>query len=189
MVDIFLRSLRRAGIFLQHSQGFHPLPKITFDDPLPLGMESMQEFFCLTVPLEFSGERIVKELNRNLPEGLHVRDAQKVAAKGAFEGPASVSYRVTLVEGGFEPGALSRFEQAHEFTFTRVNRKGKLIKINLKDIILSLVRKRADRLEMTLVCSNGVTVRPGEVLTAVFELSPEQIRRADILKLYDEDQK
>ncbi|MCJ7830857.1 MAG: TIGR03936 family radical SAM-associated protein, partial [Desulfobacterales bacterium] len=186
MVNIFLRALRRAGILLQYSQGFHPLPKISFDDPLPLGMESKQEFLYLSVPLDVFGERIVKGLNRHLPEGLHARDAHKAPAKGALQRPAAVTYRVTLGEGGFDTEALARFEQARECIFTRANRKGKLKKINLKDIISSLARKRPDRLEMALGSSNGITVRPADVLTTVFGLSPEQIKRAAIVKLYDE---
>ena len=50
MVNIFLRALKRAGIAVKYSQGFHPKPKISFDDPLPVGVESEQERFILSVP-------------------------------------------------------------------------------------------------------------------------------------------
>ncbi|PQP33471.1 B12-binding domain-containing radical SAM protein, partial [Desulfobacteraceae bacterium SEEP-SAG9] len=35
LVNIFLRALRRAEIPVKFSEGFHPLPRVSFDDPLP----------------------------------------------------------------------------------------------------------------------------------------------------------
>jgi radical SAM-linked protein len=49
MVKIFIRSLRRANIPLKYSNGFHPLPKVTFGDTLPMGMESEQELMLVSL--------------------------------------------------------------------------------------------------------------------------------------------
>ena len=41
LINIFLRAIRRAGIEVAYSEGFHPMPKISFEDTLPIGMESL----------------------------------------------------------------------------------------------------------------------------------------------------
>ena len=63
--NILLRAIRRAGIPVKFSEGFHPKPRISFDDPLPVGLESLQEKIYLTVPdnvepqdVQVFGERV-----------------------------------------------------------------------------------------------------------------------------------
>ena len=43
MVTSLYRSLRRSGLPLSFSAGFHPLPRVSFYDALPLGVESLAE--------------------------------------------------------------------------------------------------------------------------------------------------
>jgi len=45
LVKIFLRAISRAGIPIKFTQGFHPKAKISFEDPLPVGLESLNENF------------------------------------------------------------------------------------------------------------------------------------------------
>ena len=49
MANIFKRALRRAGIGVHYSRGFHPNPKVVFTDTLPLGMESLCERMIITL--------------------------------------------------------------------------------------------------------------------------------------------
>ena len=49
MVNIFIRALRRSGITVKFSEGFHPKPKMAFGDALPIGLESLCETMLLTV--------------------------------------------------------------------------------------------------------------------------------------------
>ncbi|MBW2217992.1 MAG: TIGR03960 family B12-binding radical SAM protein, partial [Deltaproteobacteria bacterium] len=45
MANMFIRAIKRAGINVKYSEGFHPKPKISFSDPIPVGMESLEESF------------------------------------------------------------------------------------------------------------------------------------------------
>ena len=69
MVSIFLRAIRRAGIPVKYSGGFHPMPRVAFSDPLPIGMESLNELFYMTVPGHVSPRTIADRLNPELPDG------------------------------------------------------------------------------------------------------------------------
>lgn len=80
-VLILVRALRRLGVQLRHTQGFHPHPKIQFSNPLPIGVESWIEFADLEIIEHWhdgqggpiSDEELVRRLNdRQLPEGMRI---------------------------------------------------------------------------------------------------------------------
>ena len=57
---------------MAYSKGFHPMPKISFDDPLPIGMEAISEIFYLSVLKQLSCKEVVQKINQELPDGLKV---------------------------------------------------------------------------------------------------------------------
>jgi len=187
LVKIFLQAIRRAEIPVKYSKGFHPMPKISFEDPLPLGMESLNECFYLTVPVDIKPQRIITDLNDQLPKGIFVHDCRLAPSpssqkKDRQEFKKAV-YRVTLKEGVFEEEKLEDFTKRAEFTFTRTNRKGRLKKIDLKETVLKIDLLVPHGLEMILRMEPGKTVRPFEVIKRIFDLPEETIKRADVVKI------
>lgn len=187
LVKIFLQAIRRAEIPVKYSKGFHPMPKISFEDPLPLGMESLNEYFYLTVPVDIKPQRIITDLNDQLPKGIFVHDCRLAPSpssqkKDRQEFKKAV-YRVTLKEGVFEEEKLEDFTKRAEFTFTRTNRKGRLKKIDLKETVLKIDLLVPHGLEMILRMEPGKTVRPFEVIKRIFDLPEETIKRADVVKI------
>jgi radical SAM family uncharacterized protein/radical SAM-linked protein len=82
MVDVFVRAARRAAITLQFSEGFHPLPKISFTNPLPVGTESLAEYMDLDLGRYMKADEFQERLNRELPLGLRIIHATEMALKG-----------------------------------------------------------------------------------------------------------
>jgi radical SAM family uncharacterized protein/radical SAM-linked protein len=82
MVDVFVRAARRAGIPMRFSEGFHPLPKISFTNPLPVGTESLAEFVDLDLTRSIPPEEFQKRLSRELPPGLRIIRCFEMALKG-----------------------------------------------------------------------------------------------------------
>ena len=82
MVDVFVRAARRAAIPMRFSEGFHPLPKISFTNPLPVGTESLTEFMDLDLIRYVKAQEFQERLNRELPSGLQVIHAAEMASKG-----------------------------------------------------------------------------------------------------------
>ncbi|MFH1337120.1 MAG: TIGR03960 family B12-binding radical SAM protein, partial [Candidatus Zixiibacteriota bacterium] len=76
----FERTIRRSGIPIAYSEGFHPHQKVAFGPPLPLGFISDSEYldFQLTepyTPLFFS------QLNQELPNGFKFLEARSILGK------------------------------------------------------------------------------------------------------------
>jgi radical SAM-linked protein len=183
MVRIFLRAIRRAGIPVKYSEGFHPKPLISFDDALPIGIESLNEKFYLSVVGNVKPQSITEELNKHLPKGLRILTCRLAAKKPSCKTFSPGIYMVTKKDDGFDEGKINRFIKGPELLFTRTNRKGKTKTINLKEMVLNLSLLAPNRLKMSLRSEPGKTVRPLEVLENIFGLSEKEIKQAAIVKL------
>lgn len=76
VLNIFERSLQRAGLHIDFTEGFNPKPRIEFAQPLSLGLNSEKEI-C-TVKLLFenqSSESLIARINAALPNGLEIASA------------------------------------------------------------------------------------------------------------------
>jgi len=183
MVNIFLRAIRRANIPIKFSQGFHPKPKISFEDSLPIGLESLNEYFYLIVSENFEPRSIVESLNKHLPEGLSVNDCQIVSTKTVHNNEKKYNYIVTIKEEFFDNKELEIFLQSPEFIVSRIDRKGRLKKIDLKYMVLDIKLLKSDKLQMILRSESGKTARPLEVIKKIFKLTDEKAKKARFIKI------
>ncbi|CAB1082813.1 radical SAM protein [Alkalispirochaeta odontotermitis] len=183
MVNIFIRALKRAGIPLKFSQGFHPKPKISFDDPLPIGMESEQERFYMSVPGSVNPNSVPGLLNLHLPEGLRITGSQIAPPGFKRQIPGANAYRVTLPDGNFEQDDVTAFNGSAEVIISLSKRKGKLKKIDLKDMVEELELLDSKQLRVSIAAGTGKTLRPAHILGPVFHLNETQIKLARIVKL------
>lgn len=182
MVSIFIRAMRRAGLSINYSEGFHPKPRLVLGDPLPVGMESEKETLDVRLEGDLRISEAVAAIDKELPPGLRILGARRVPEKAPLRKRAVSVYRVSLSEGGFDKDRLEAFESASEWTVTRRTAKGKLKKINLKDMIIKISISTPAIVELALRSEPACTVRPAEVLEHVFELEAEQIRKARVIK-------
>ena len=182
-VNIFLRALKRAGIPVKFTQGFHPKPKVSFDNPLALGLESENENITLTVPTHIDAESVIEGLNSNLPEGLRILPLKDPVTIPDKNQAAKSTYQVSLKEGNFIKEELASFMRRADFPIELKNRKGKLKKIDLKDMVFNIELIDSGQLQMTLRSEPGKTLRPWDALRHIFTLSEEQIKQARIVKI------
>lgn len=190
MVNIFLRAIRRADIPVKYTRGFHPKPRISFADPLPLGISSEYEWFYLTVPEPIQPAFVQTALNPQLPDGLRIEACYPVSSgKTGLDSQNSLStttYQIILQNGRFDRNRLQDFDNASVFMVTRTRKKGNVTSLNLKDMISDITLLDVNQLKLTVKNETGKTVRPAEVLTEVFGFSEQRMRQARILKLAEQ---
>jgi radical SAM family uncharacterized protein/radical SAM-linked protein len=182
LVNIILRSLRRAQIPLAYSKGFHPLPKVSFEDPLPTGMESLGERFYATICGTVDIKHMLRRLNKDLPEGLLITNCDRVAKKASPVAGVSESYLIRLKNATFDKRKYDRFRRSPEFVISRRTKKGTINALNLREMVLSVDLVQPDSLKMSIKKKPGITVRPAEILTHVFGLTQSDIQTASIMK-------
>ncbi len=181
MAAVFKRALRRAGISLHYSQGFHPNPKIVFEDTLPLGMESLCERLVITLKRPLDDIAIVRRLRAQLPPGLSILSCE--AFRRIKDAAPEVDYRVQLVDAVFPVQPLEMLSRQNHFYIERANRKGRLKKIDLKAMLTRIQRTRPDRIEFSLRHQLEALVRPADLLRCLFDFDAHLIRHARITKL------
>jgi radical SAM family uncharacterized protein/radical SAM-linked protein len=181
MAAVFKRALRRAGISLHYSQGYHPNPKIVFEDTLPLGMESLCERMIITIRQPMANAAIVRRLRIQLPPGLSILSCEVFRRRK--EAAPAVDYRVQLQDTTFPDQPLEILNRQPHFYIERLNRKGRLKKIDLKAMLTHIKRVRPDRLEFTLRHRLEALVRPADLLRYLYNFDSDVIRRARITKL------
>ncbi len=179
LVNIFLRALRRARIPVKFSEGFHPKPKVSFDDPLPTGVESEEERMVLTVPRELTADALRESLNAELPEGLRVQACREDIGRPR----TACTYRIRFAAALANPARFSMSAITADQSLLVSSPKGKLKKFELKDILLDIRQPDPMTVEITLCSEPGKTVRPAEVLKQVFGIPEADVRNALVRKL------
>jgi radical SAM family uncharacterized protein/radical SAM-linked protein len=182
MVKLFIRSFRRERIPLKYSGGFHPMPKVSFGDTLPMGMQSEDEQMLVTLTEAIDPETMVLKLRRQLPNGLEITGCSPYTKKKALERVEKQHYHVELKDGFFKQKDLDWYIGQQSVTIERKSKKGRRVAVDLKKAVAEIRLLDNQHVFMTLGTDNNLVVRPGHVIKAVFRLSELQMRTAIITK-------
>jgi radical SAM-linked protein len=186
LIKIFTRALRRAQVALRFSEGFHPMPKVSFESALPVGIESRQEHFVVEVPLQVSPADIIERVNKQLPEGLTITNCNVFTQQTPVQTSKIGHYTVTLKEGTLSEAKLSDFLERATWPLRKTNQKGRVKTIDLKKAVANLRLSSPKAAQLTLRLSSGNHVRPTDVLGHVFGLSERAVKLATIVKEADD---
>jgi radical SAM-linked protein len=192
LVKVITRAIRRAGLPVVYSQGHHPLPRIALSQPLPVGIESMDEY--MDIELERGSptpERIVGLLNSTLPAGLKVSDARFIPLQlpslsaimraqryliSLKNGPLGLKIDSKRIDGFVRDFLMMDSIVVH------TERGGKSRDVDIKPLLGELSHVGDLTLGLMLKCVNGASVRPDEVLASLLNLSKEQASLIPICK-------
>jgi radical SAM-linked protein len=81
LMKCFERALRRAGLPVHRTQGFHPLPRIVFALSLGLGIAGLCEVVELELDDVIAPDEIQGRLARQMPAGLEILSVNSIAVK------------------------------------------------------------------------------------------------------------
>jgi radical SAM-linked protein len=210
MVDVFVRAARRAAIPMRFSEGFHPLAKISFTNPLPVGTESLTEYMDLDLDRYMKAAEFQERLNAELPPGLRIIHCSEMALKGR---PLPTVFETDLflisleaIGRAFSEGELrDRLNQAlqKEALILIQEKKRGIKEVNALDSVERLQVVRRDAYAPAVSMQDGVPslsdlfgaailiemrlkkkggVRPTEILQHILELTPEETGLLKVVK-------
>lgn len=181
LVNLFYRCLRRSGLPLSFSHGFHPLPRLSFFGALPVGVESLQEIVDLELSQPVDLQEIAARLNQELPPGLRITAIEPLTGKG---GPPPIRrqlFQVASPDPVFTPQAAAAFLAAA--TFPALRRKPKEVKeIDLRPLVADLQVFDLQHLEIAVQVRPQDNFKITDLLAAIFNLDDHSKRRLQILK-------
>lgn len=180
-VRIFQRSLRRSGIKLQYTEGFHPKPKLSFGEALQVGVESLCESIDVWVHESQTVLDIHQRLKENLPQGFEVREVRGIS-DSVSSSDGSARGVVFRFEGLPQEkiadirARIERFLKEEKFVVERESKKG-VQKADLKEAVKSIQMLDEGALEVVLCkTSDGVKIRPTDFYENLFGQMPDGAR-------------
>ena len=182
MVVSLYRSLRRSGLPLSFSSGFHPLPRVSFYDALPLGVESLAETMDVELAAPVPENTLMSTLNRVLPPGLKVLQACRLTRRLAPPGQKGAVYQVESRDPMFEAAAAAHFLAQAEFMVTR-RRPKEDQRLDLRGLVAGLTVLDPLRLELALRRQEKGNFKVTDALTAIFNLRNDQAQELRIVKI------
>jgi radical SAM family uncharacterized protein/radical SAM-linked protein len=156
ILQLIFRALRRAQITTNFSQGFNPSPKISFGPALPVGMESLAEYFVMDLPAPLADPgRTAILLDSKLPDGLNILTIS--LNSGRIPQDTVNTYRIVLPERLTEDELrlLELFRSADHFPVMR-DRKGKITEIDIRPLIRGIVVAGDDTVILRIISRAGV---------------------------------
>jgi radical SAM-linked protein len=177
------RILRRAGLPVAYSQGFHPLPKITFASALPVGCTSEAEVMDVVLAEPVDSADMAARLAPALPSGIAITSIAEVPLNApALQAVLRWAEYVVAVETDESQEQIASKTQAFLAAPTLLReRRGK--SYDLRPLVLSLTVQAVPPSSAQLVMrlradANAGTGRPDEVLAALgWADAPAQIHR------------
>lgn len=166
------RAIRRAGLPLAFSEGFHPHPKISFGPALAVGIESTAEYLDLELTAALEAGLILDSLNRVLPDGLTISEVKRLkpGAKSLNALINKASYRILLqIKPDLKETIQQQFHrlfQMTELNILRTNKEGQKT-VNIRPWLHNLtVEEKSDvMLAIDLVgeIGNNGNLRPEDI--------------------------
>ena len=176
---MFQRALRRARMPVRFSQGFHPTPKVSYLEALPLGVASQAELIDLELLNPVPIDKVISDINVQLPEGFKIIDGAVVPWKSPSPSAAvaSSSYLVPLPEQPPDDleQRISTLLEASQQLVTRM-KKGAPLEVNVRESLVAIALSE-EGLEIELT-------KGGPLLLAAWllDLEVEQVRRLGVVK-------
>ena len=172
----FERALRRAGVPMAYSQGFHPHPKVSWVGAAPTGVASEAEYVEIALVRELDPELVGREIDAALPPGLDVVDAV-TAGPGSLSERMHVSQWQIVVDGVSAQtlqAAVEAFMAVSTATVTRLTKDGRR-ELDARGPVIRMGVVLAGRTEDRPACGIldvvvaqvSPAVRPDDVMSAL----------------------
>ena len=175
----FERTIRRSGIPIAYSEGFHPHQKIAFAPPLPLGFVSDAEYLDIQLTEPYTST-VLSRLNQALPSGFKFLEGKPILGKSDS---LSSIINLAFYEVRLEI-PLNQTERMIESTLDEKNlwvkriSKQQLKEVDIRRQIMKLECESFDDqvvLKMHLGLGSDGHARPGEILVYGFGLEEGKV--------------
>lgn len=174
------RALRRAGVPMAFSAGFHPHPKISYANAAPTGTASEAEYFEISVTERVDPEAVRLALDEALPRDLDVVEVVEAGAGSLAERLEASVWHLEMrsVPVDTLTYAVERFLAVERAEVTRTFKTGPRT-FDVRSAVVSMLVTESEDPScaiLTMVVRHTTpSVRPDDILTAlhaVSELSP-----------------
>lgn len=181
LMNIFYRSLRRSGLRLHFTQGFHPLPRVSFHGALPVGVESLMETMDIELEEHYPQPDVAAKLNQALPRGIAIHHIEELCGNTANPNPDRHVYVVKTQEAVFFPEKVTEFLESTEFSALRKKPKETKM-IDIRPLVSNIQLHSPTNLEILINTREKDNLKINDLVAAIFDLRDTAIRELTIIK-------
>lgn len=186
----FQKLIRRAGLDVKYTQGFHPHQIMSFTYPLSVGIESVGEYFDIETNSKIDPEYAVKVLNEHSVEDIQVLKYIQLPddAKKSMALLAGADY---LIDMDFDETTITEFLNQDQIEVLKKTKKSEKM-VDIRPLIYK-IENRDGKLFMQLAHGSVANLKPGLVIDALSKFAkvdrPEFVKMTRLEMYYEKDGK
>ncbi len=199
LIKTMERIFRRMDLPMSFSNGFNPRPKISYAAPLPVGMESECEFLDVELDEIIDIDEFLERHKEYVPRGISFVEARYFEKSKSLMSLVTDSEYIIKIEINEEKSysdikeMLEQFLNREAITYEKLNKKKKLVVVDIKDRIKTFelldAKDSVIRFKTLLTTGSAGNLKPEKLLELFTEYSQitsirekERIRRIDLFK-------
>ncbi len=184
--ELILRAVRRAGLSVALSGGYHPRPKLSFGPALSLGVESLCEVLDITLTGYLPVDTLRDRLSDALPQDVEVSQVVLVppGARSLNLDDLAYSYELRWPEGMPQdlPERIEKLLRQTDIPVQRVSKKGQQRTFDIRPL-LQEIWLGDGYLGLFCTSDGNRTARVLEVLTVALGFPPEEAARVRVRRV------
>lgn len=147
LLRVMDRLLRRSGVPIKYSQGFHPRPKISLGNPISLGTEAFNEPMDIELREDMTNDELMKRLNSKSVLGFEFTKVIDIDGKTSI----ADEYKEMRYEITGDPSSLEKLYNllSQDEILLIKEKKGKVETKNLKPRI-KFFEKKGDMINLVI---------------------------------------
>lgn len=183
ILQLIFRALRRANITTNFSKGFHPSPKVSFGPALPVGTESMAEYFIMDLPELLSDPSgAATLLSSTLPTGIEITDISLHSGKIPQNIASTYILQLNRAITAEERQKVEAFLAAQQWLVSRI-RKGKKKEVNIRPLITTCEITGDTALSLVIESRSGAPgIKPTEAAMQILGIDEQTALSASVMK-------
>ncbi|MGH7964210.1 MAG: TIGR03960 family B12-binding radical SAM protein [Candidatus Binatia bacterium] len=191
VATLFARASRRARLPVAYSQGFHPLPRLSFGPALPLGIESEEEFLDVELAEPLTADEVGRRLGAELSRGFTVHWASAIDLKAASIDASIRAFRYVAAldslpaqkqEANWLAARLNEFHASTTFPMRKHTRSGEKM-VDAKQFITRVTLTAPLTLSIEIAMTDAGTLKPYEFVGVLLGLTPEETKVLRLRKI------
>lgn len=175
LMDTIRRSVRRANLPAEYTQGYNPHLVLSLGQPLAVGMVGKGEFFDLSLKEKIDEKEIIKRLNESLPKYIKIKEAKYVPDK-VKSLQAIVDTAIYSIDFDYNKNKindeeiLENLESKNKIEIIRKRRKKEDRRLDLRPMIYDIeIDDNQPVWYFTVSTGSSGNVRPSELIKALKE--------------------
>jgi radical SAM-linked protein len=191
VATMFLRAVRRARLPVAYSQGFHPLPRLSFGPALPMGVESEEEFLDIELNEAVTPEQIRCRLDAELPRGFALYWAKGVdlRAPSIDVSIRAFCYKVAVDSlpqakqcPDFIAARLNEFHAVAQLPMRKHTRSGEKT-VDAKQFVARVALTTPQTLSIETLITGAGAIKPHEFVGVLLGLTAEEVKVLRLKKI------